>query len=236
MTRKTGDSSGFDGFMPETVQFLNDLFHNNNKAWFERHKGDYIKYVLEPLADLVDALSKTMLTIDPMLETLPLVNKTISRIYRDVRFSRDKSPYRTTAWIVFKRACKDWQDTPAYFMEISPFSYRFGMGFYSASKTTMDKIRWEIDNHLETFVDAVSFCNQQQTFVVEGERYKRIINNRILEELLFWYQRKNLYLVCNRKIDETLFSPRIPDDLLTGFKELAPFYQYLWRMKNGVNL
>ncbi|MEW6457318.1 MAG: DUF2461 family protein [Acidobacteriota bacterium] len=75
------------------------------------------------------------------------------------------------SWIVFKRPNKDWKDAPAYFFEISPDSYRYGMGFYSASPDTMDRFREMIDKKPKEFLKAISFYAKQQIFVVEGEMH-----------------------------------------------------------------
>ncbi|MBI5748337.1 MAG: DUF2461 domain-containing protein, partial [Nitrospinae bacterium] len=216
----------FNGFSQKTLDFLRNLKANNNKTWFEANKKNYQKYLLEPLQNLVVYLGEFMLTIDPHFEIRPAVNKTISRIYRDTRFSKDKSPFRDTMWITFKRPNNDWKDAPAYFFEISPDSYRYGMGFYSASKETMDRLREMIVRKSKEFFKVVSLYSKQKVFVVEGEKYKRILNNNIPEEFQDWYQKKNLYLVCNRVIDDTLFSRKLLDDLESGFGLIAPFYHY----------
>jgi len=223
--------SRFRGFSPETINFLRDLKKNNNKAWFEAHKHDYRLLLLEPLQSLVTDLGSFMLTIDPYFEVTPAINKTISRIYRDTRFSRDKTPFRSTMWITFKRPREDWKDAPAYFFEISSDGYRYGMGFYSASKDTMDRFREMIDEKPEVFQKAISFYSQKQPFVVEGERYKRTLDKTKPEEIQIWYQRRNLYLVCNRKVDDRLFSKELIDDLIYGFELIAPFYHFLWNLK-----
>lgn len=227
MTAANKEQSKFKGFTPDTIKFLAELRTNNNKPWFEAHKGEYERFVLEPLQELVMDIGPFMLTIDPDFETRPRVDKTISRIYRDTRFSHDKSPFKSCMWITFKRPIKDWKDAPAYFLEITPDSYRYGMGFYSASKETMDRLRKAIDEKPKEFMKAVSFYSKQQDFIVEGEKYKRVLNSGLSNELQEWYQRKNLYLVCNRDIDERFFSKELADDLTSGFKLLAPFYRYL---------
>lgn len=220
----------FNGFSPGALNFLRNLDANNNKIWFEAHKQEYQKYLLEPLRNLVADMGEFMLAIDPWFEVRPAVNKTISRIYRDTRFSRDKSPYKNTMWITFKRPGKNWRDAPTYFFEISPDSYRYGMGFYSASKDTMDKFRRKIDKEPKEFLEAISFYSQQQDFVLEGEEYKKILDETKPGEVQNWYQRRNLYLVCNRKIDNRIFSREFIDDLVLGFDILAPFYHYLWKI------
>ncbi|MBL7073807.1 DUF2461 domain-containing protein [candidate division KSB1 bacterium] len=221
----------FYGFSPKTSDFLKNLKVNNNKVWFESHRQNYQKYLLEPLRNLVVDIGEFMLTIDPYFEISPAVNKTISRIYRDTRFSKQKSLYKTTMWITFKRPNKDWKDAPAYFFEISPDSYRYGMGFYSASKDTMDRFREMIDKKPKEFLKAISFYSKQRVFVVEGEKYRRILDDNKPEEIQNWYQRRNLYLVCNRKIDNCLFSRELVGDLMFGFGLVSPFYHYLWKLK-----
>jgi hypothetical protein len=66
---------------------------------------------------------------------------------------------------------------------------------------------------------------------LEGEKYKRIIDKIKPEKIQDWYQRRNLYLVCNRKIDDVLFSSKLVDDLASGFKLIAPFYYYWQNIK-----
>jgi len=218
----------FKGFSTKTIDFLKNLKTNNNKRWFEAHRQDYQDYLLIPFRELVMDLGEFMLTaIDPELEVRPAVNKTISRIYRDTRFSKDKSPFKSTMWLTFKRPFEDWKDAPAYFFETSPIRYRYGMGFYSASKKTMDKFRESIDKKPKEFLKLISLYAKQKDFVLEGEKYKRILDKNKPDEFQNWYQRKNFYLVCNRKIDSRLFSNKLIDDLVSGFEIISPIYQYL---------
>jgi uncharacterized protein (DUF2461 family) len=100
MTEEEGRK--FKGFSPKTLKFLRGLKANNSKAWFQAHRADYEEYALQPLRYLVTDLGDFMLDIDPYFEITPSVNKTISRIYRDTRFSKDKSPFRSTVWFTFK--------------------------------------------------------------------------------------------------------------------------------------
>jgi len=225
------DERKFNGFSPKTLKFLRGLKANNNKNWFETHKSDYNEFVLQPLRYLVTDLGDFMLDIDPRFEITPAVNKAISRIYRDTRFSKDKSPFRSTVWITFKNRSKDWTTRVCgYFFELSVDSYRYGMGFYDAAPAIMSKFRETIDDDTKAFLKTISFFDKQKTFVLEGEKYKRIIDKSKSEKIQYWYQRKNMYLVCNRKINDVLFSRRLVSDLITGFNMIAPLYHYLQRI------
>ena len=221
----------FKGFPQDSITFLKELKNNNNKQWFESHRQSYEVLLLNPLKNLVTDLGDFMLSIDQNFEVSPSVNKTISRIHRDTRFSRDKSPYRTSQWVTFRRPQKDWKNTLSYFFEISIDSYCFGMGFYSAAPETMEKFRELTDKKPEEFKKAISFYSRQKTFVLEGEKYKKILDETKPKEIQDWYQRKNFYLICNRKIDDTLFSEKLKDDLISGFHSLAGFYNFLQQIK-----
>lgn len=219
----------FEGFFPESPAFLKDLTANNNKAWFEANKSAYQKYLLAPLRSLAEDLSGDMLAIDPFLIVGP---KAVSRIYRDARFSANKEPYKTTMWLTFKRPGQEWMDAPAYFFEIAADAYRYGMGYYSATPATMRRLRAAIDETPQEFHKAVSFYTKENPFVVEGEKYKKVINETKPEDIQVWYQRKNLYLVCNRPIGGALFGSGLLDELASGFNLIAPFYHFLLKLKS----
>jgi uncharacterized protein (TIGR02453 family) len=222
--------NSFGGFAPESPGYFESLAANNNKVWFEDRRDDFEKYLMEPLKRLVSDLSGAMLAIDPELVTIPAVDKTISRIYRDTRFSRNKSPYKTCLWITFKRRSPDWKSAPCFFFEISADGYRYGMGFYSATKETMDGLRRFIETKPAEFRKIVAFFGKQDTFTLEGERYKRPLNPALPDDLLEWHGRKNIYFICQRPVDGRLFSRGISDDLREGFGMLKPLYEMLWRV------
>ena len=221
----------FSGFSPESLGFFERLAANNNKPWFEAHRDEFEESLMEPLKNLVNDLSEAMLAIDPQLVTIPAVDKTISRIYRDTRFSRNKSPYKTCLWITFKRRSPDWKTAPCFFFEISADGYRYGMGFYSASRETMDNLRRFIEAKPAEFRKIVGFLGKQSVFTLEGDRYKRPLNPALPDDLQDWHQRKNVYLICNRPVDGRLFSRNIAADLQGGFEMLKPLYELLWRVR-----
>jgi uncharacterized protein (TIGR02453 family) len=222
--------NSFEGFSPESVDFFENLAAHNNKAWFEEHRDDFEQYLMEPLKNLVSDLAGTMLTIDPELVVIPKVDKTISRIYRDTRFSRNKSPYKTCLWLTFKRRSPDWKTAPCFFFEISADGYRYGMGFYSASRETMDSLRRFIEAKPAEFRKTVGFLGTQDTFALEGDRYKRPLNQALPDDLQLWHSRKNIYVICQRPLDGRLFTRKVCDDLREGFGMLKPLYELLWRV------
>lgn len=79
----------FTGFPPEAVKFFKGLKENNNKTWFEARKSDYQKFVLEPAQDFIVEIGSLLKNLSPGIHAEPRVNKSIFRIYRDIRFSKD---------------------------------------------------------------------------------------------------------------------------------------------------
>ncbi|MFC1761334.1 DUF2461 domain-containing protein [Planctomycetota bacterium] len=218
----------FTGFPRKAFRFLKDLKANNNKSWFEAHRTVYETTLLQPLRDLVTDLTDCMLDIDLSFEVTPVINKTISRIHRDTRFSKDKSPYRDCMWITFKRPGSEWSRwSIGYFLEINPTWYRYGLGFYNAAPDIMAQFRQQLDEKPKAFLKAIAWFDQQDTFVLEGEQYKRHKGPDKPEPIRSWYNYKSFYLCCNRKIDPAILSSRLVDDLQDGFLMAAPLYHYL---------
>ncbi len=221
-------------FSENTIIFLSNLKENNDKVWFKEHESEYRQFVLEPLQDLVLNLSNTMLDVDDHIETNPAIGKTISRIYRDIRFSKDKSPFRSNMWISFKRPVKDWQDYPGFFFGIAPDNYCYGMGLYSATIKTMDNFRKSVESYPDVFRKLISFLNPDKSdFIVGGESYKETLNKNIPEDLQSWYQRKSFYVIRNFEISKNLYKNDLSLEISDDFKKLKKLYKYMLKVKEG---
>ncbi|MBC7906928.1 MAG: DUF2461 domain-containing protein [Rhodospirillaceae bacterium] len=218
-----------EGLSPALPAFLAELAANNERAWFADHKSEYADSVQAPLRNLVAALAPAMLDIDPGFDTNPK-GAAVSRIHRDTRFSRDKSPYRINQWICFKRAGEGWQGRPAFFLEIGPSGYRYGMGYYAAPPATMKAVRAAILACSAPFAAAMEPA-LAAGFALEGEPYSRpSLPEGEPQVVLDWVRRKSAYLVRNRLLEPLLFSPDLVEDLATRWRAVAPLYQYLGRV------
>lgn len=218
----------FSGFSRKAFRFLKDLQGNNDKRWFQAHRAEYETYLLQPLRNLVTDLTDCILDIDHAIEVRPTVNKTISRIHRDTRFSKDKSPYRDCMWITFKRPGSEWSRwSIGYFLEINPTWYRYRLGFYNAAPDIMAQFRQQLDDNPQVFLKAIAWYDKQHTFALEGEQYKRHKSPDKPEPLKTWYNYKSFYLCCNRKIDQAILSPQLVNDLERAFRMTSPLYHYL---------
>jgi len=219
----------FSGFSPETFKFFNDLKEYNYKPWFDEHKPIYEEEVLRPLKALVHAMIPVMYAIDPRINTNP--NKVVSRIYRDVRFSRDKAPYRTNMWISFQRLLTDWQNFPGYYLEISENGYQYGMGLYLPKKKEMDDFRSAIKYDPDHFREITEDLIGKHGFIIGGEKYMRLGSSALPEYFQQWIQRKSIYLYKEFPVGEELFSADFAQFLADEFTLLLPLYDFLVELR-----
>lgn len=215
----------FNGFTPEAPRFLFENKINDSKSWYEEHKDEYKKYVYNPLAELVKELAPTMLEIDSNLITIP--SKLISRVRRDTRFTKDKSLYRDNAWIVFLRDKSMMSTSPCFWFEISPRGFSYGVGYYGAEPSSMQRMREMIIDSHPSFQEALRCYESQDEFLIGGEMYKRSKYPDQPENLKQWLDRKNIFFECARKDFSPVFSKELPDTLKKGFKRLKPIYDFL---------
>ena len=215
----------FSGFTQETFNFFAGLKENNYKPWFEEHRPVYEQEVLQPLKALVLAMTPAMYSIDPQMDFRS--KKIISRIYRDIRFSTDKSPYKTNMWITFQRIVQNWENFPGFYMEISADSYQYGMGLWMGKKNIMDEYRAKIEYEPEQFRQMTEKLIGKHGFVVGGDEYKRPINNSLPDFFQTWYQRKSMYLYKICPIGRELFDGGFALHLYKEFALMQSFYNFL---------
>ena len=141
--------SKFAGFPPEARKFLGDLKRNNTREWFTPRKPIYEDKVRGPMSELVLLLGEVMREFAPELNSDP--KKAIYRIYRDVRFSKDKSPYKTWIAAVFSpRGLPKHAGAGTYF-HISPDEILVGGGVYAPGPGELLAIRNHLASHAAEF-------------------------------------------------------------------------------------
>lgn len=221
----------FSGFAPQALDFFHELERNNNRQWFADHRADYLRHVAEPMTRLAEELIPQVQELDSKIIADP--KRTVSRIYRDTRFSNNKLPYRPNVWLAFRREIERWSETPVFFFEIKETEYWFGMGMYSAKAALMQNFRRCIDADPEAFLRVIEPFKKSRTLRLESEQYKRPLPGEHAEkyakELFPWYQSKSVSVVGVRKPDKTLFSAGITDFLMGQFLLLKPLYDFLWK-------
>ena len=138
----------FPGFSPDAVDFLVELAQNNDRSWFQPRKAEYERLLREPMEALVADLAERLAARDVPLRADP--KRSIFRIYRDTRFSKDKSPYKTHVaanfpWIDPERGEDgDGGHAGGGYINIEPGNHYVGGGLYMASKERLAAFRQAI--------------------------------------------------------------------------------------------
>lgn len=214
-------------FTRETLDFLAENRLRDSKEWFDGHRGVYKKYVAEPLAKLVELLAPALADIDAEIIAEP--KTCVSRIYRDTRFSKDKSRYRDVMWCSFDRDRKLNVGLPGFFFELSPAGFRYGMGYCEPSARSMESVRSLILNNTPEFLEAFAAYKEQDKFSLEGDFYKKSKAPEAPEEIKYWLDRKNMNFIYLSADFVELFSDKLAGEIAEGFKTLAPMYEFLMR-------
>ena len=215
--------------MPITKDTLDFLFENrlhDSREWYNAHKPEFQQKVLTPLAELVRELAPTVWDIDPLLIAEPKVDRSISRVYRDTRFSKDKSLYRENMWIVFNRDKKQYPCPPGFVFEFSPDGFRYGCGYYDIPPKLMESIRAQVLKGSPAFRAAQAAYEGQERFTLEGDCYKRTKYPEQPAALRNWLDRKGMAFLHNSRDFELLFSPKLGEVLVDGFRTLKPVYNF----------
>jgi len=150
----------------------------------------------------------------------------VSRIYKDARRLRGDGPYRDHLWFSIERPSEEWTSTPVFWFELSPESWRYGLGYYQAKPETMAKLRARIDRNPGKFEKLIAPLAKQDEFVLDGSEYARK-KAAPTPKTAEWYNKKSFSLIHNQQNGTELFSPELTDRLVTGYEFLMPLYDYL---------
>ena len=131
----------FRGFSKKTASFFKNLKKNNDKLWFDAHRDDYEKNVQDPAREFVIAMGEKLSIIAPDIVADPRVNKSLFRIYRDARFSRDKTPYKTHMGIWMWEGDLKRMENSGFYFQLDPPHIGFGAGQYLFPKDQLPLYR-----------------------------------------------------------------------------------------------
>ncbi len=211
-------------FTKQTLSFIAQNHLNASREWFGAHKDEYVEYVQKPLYDLAYALAPTIKQIDPALITDP--KSCVSRIYRDMRFAKNGSPYRDMQWLSFRHDKKAFPNRPEFYFVLSPCESFFGCGYYMAKADSMAQVRKLILKNDETFTAAQAVLKKQEDFYLDGEMYKKSRYSQYPPALQNWLDRKTVCCSCSPSLD-ALFDENLAERVRTAYLAMKPVYAFL---------
>ena len=135
------DTTRFTGFPKEGLAFLRGLASHNEKAWFDAHRADYQAHLIAPAIAFVSALGPKLRKLSPVVQFDPRVNGSIFRMNRDIRFSKDKTPYKTHLDLWFWEGGQKGWETTGFFFRMFPDRLILGAGMHTFGKPQLDAYR-----------------------------------------------------------------------------------------------
>jgi uncharacterized protein (TIGR02453 family) len=167
-------SGSFKGFSPSLIGFLSELAENNNREWFMANKPRYESEVLAPALDFIAAMEEPLAKIAPHFVAIPRrMGGSLMRVYRDTRFSRNKTPYKTNVGIQFRHELGKDAHAPGFYFHIDPDSIFVGAGSWRPASDALFNIRTLIAEQPKKWLEARNARSFRKHYRLGGDSLKR---------------------------------------------------------------
>lgn len=212
----------------QTVTFLTQLADNNNKTWFDDHRETYAT-AKQDFEDTINKLLEELSVLEPALREQK-AKDCVFRIFRDVRFSKDKTPYKAHFGAYLSKGGRKYEGA-GYYVHIEPGGKSFaGGGLWMPEPTLLKKVRQEIDYNTDEFqaiVDQPTFRKHFKT--IEGEKLKNPPRCYASDHPAIEYLRLKSITVGASLADEELTSPLLLKKCVEIFTAMRPLVDFLNR-------
>ncbi len=222
-------SAALENFPQKTVSFLKKLSKNNNRDWFESHRDDYNTQFLAPAFQLVVDVGEKLSTIVPNINAIPKIDKSVFRLHRDVRFSKDKSPYKTNLGIYFWEGKKKLASSGFYF-HLDTKRFFIGTGIFMLSGEQLKIFRNAVSNPAlgKELNTAVKKVMKKGNYLLGGKNYKKTPRGYDPESQYADYLLHNGFYM---HYENTALNELIENDpvqvIFKTFKNMLPVHQWL---------
>lgn len=208
----------FEGYSPETVDFLWGIRMNNNREWFMANKKQYVEFLYEPTKALGAHI------FQPFIDHPGTLLK-VSRIYRDARLHHPL-PYKESLWICIRQDVEWWAENPCLFFEINPEGVEYGFCLWSPKPATMKAFRKKIAEKPEEFLKMVKKAEKATGMTIAAEQYMRpeACPDKRLERFYLW--KNHITLIRHEDFSPETFGPELGDRVRDFFQKLFPLYDY----------
>jgi uncharacterized protein (TIGR02453 family) len=226
-------------FTPAALRFLRGLAKNNNKEWFEAHRAEYETEVREPMRDLIGEMNAKLATVAPEIGGDP--KRSMFRINRDIRFSKDKSPYKTHAalWVFHRDAGRgvgrDAHGGAGFYFHLEPGGSLVAGGFWMPPRPLLTVIRERIakdrreQRGFERLVSAKAFADRFGGLTDDepGAVLTRSPRGYAEDHPAARWLRFNTFTASRALTDAEALSPRLVDAIMKDFAALLPLVRWL---------
>jgi uncharacterized protein (TIGR02453 family) len=208
---------------PSTLKFLKDLSKHNDRDWFNAYKADYLD-AQQNMADFVDALIKEMNKHDELDNTSG--KKSLFRIYNDVRFSKDKSPYNVRFAFSLSRSTK--LKRGGYYMHIKPGGSYLGCGFFGPNPADLNRIRLDISGNYDQWNKLLRSKSLVSNFEqMAGSKVSTAPRGFDITHPAIDLLRHKQFIFRHYFSDAEITSPDFLKEVNKTFKAIRPFFDHM---------
>ena len=216
----------FRGFSPQALQFLADLKRHNNRPWFQARKDTYEEAVKEPMAEMILSVGEALRRFAPEMSADP--RGSLYRIYRDTRFSRDKTPYKTQVAAVFPVRGLPKHSGPGLYFHISAEEVLIGGGIYMPGPKILRAVREEIAASPRRFFSILHDRRFRSAFgELEGEASRSMPRGFSADHPAAEYLKYKQFLFAKAFSPRLALSPRLLPTVLDCFEKGMPLVRFL---------
>jgi uncharacterized protein (TIGR02453 family) len=220
--------SGFAGFPAEGIQFMGNLARHNKREWFQPRKHIFDEQVKAPMEAMVEAINVAMREFAPDYVTDP--KHAIYRIYRDTRFSPDKTPYKTHIAASFPHRGMPRHGEGGYYFSVSAKEIEIGGGVYMPQPDTLRAIRNHIaDTHEELRAMLAARPVKKLLGGLLGDQLTRVPKGFCADHPASDLLRYKSFILFTTIAPDCATTPKLCREVLDRFRVMAPFVDYLMR-------
>ena len=213
-------------FTGESLRFLRTLKRNNRREWFNAHRDDYEAFVRQPMTAIVSQLAADFREFGPEFVANPKTS--MYRIYRDIRFSENKAPYKTHVAANFPTRGLPKHEGAGLYFHVSPDEVWVGGGMYAPPQPQLHAVREHIAvnaRRLRKLVESPAFRRDVGT--LEGERLQRVPRGFSRDHEAAEYLKFRQFLAGREFAPAFATSPKFYAGLLTVFRRVTPLMRFL---------
>ena len=219
----------FTGFQPSTPAFLRALEAHNTRAWFDAHRADYERDYLAPTLAFIEAMREPLTRLNPEVHADPRVNGSLFRVNRDIRFSKDKRPYKDHIDAFFWVGEGRSRERPGFFFRLTADRIMLGAGMHAFDPRRLEAYRAAVLDRarglaLESAVETVRAAGA----TVEGQGYRKVPAGLDPAHARADLLRHNaLHASFDEPHPAALSSPAFVDFSVERFRSLAPLLTWV---------
>lgn len=218
----------FRGFEPAIFRFLEELAENNNRPWFQENKWRYEREVLQPCLAFIRAFGPRLKRISPFFVASDRrVGGSLMRVYRDTRFARDRTPYKTNVGIQFRHELGRDVHAPGFYVHIAPDECFLAVGVWRPDRGSLGRIRQAIVDHGDRWRRATRDRNFRRHFRLAGESLKRPPRGFPADHPLLRDLKRTDYLGWCDVSEQDVLDRGFPDRLAKTFAAGRPLMRFL---------